>query len=369
MNKLINAYDPTLALENAVTPPSAWYTDEAFAKLENEAVFGQNWLVAGRIDQLQKEGDYLATEVGGEPIVIVRSDRLRAFYNVCRHHAAEIMAAGTGCAKTMQCPYHGWTYSLDGKLCGTPQFSGAEGFCKAENGLVPVRVATWEKWIFVCLEEEAPPLPEVLGNLQHELQPLGLDTLKFHSRVTYDLDCNWKVFVDNYLDGGYHVPVLHKGLSGALDYKEYRITTADRYCLQDCPTSSNDDDVSAVRTGERAYYYWHYPNLMINLYEGVMDTNLVIPLSPTRCRVYFDYFFGEDPKYTEEFKEKSVEVAHQVQLEDEGICASVQRGVASKAYETGRLSPEKEAGEHLFHRLLHQDLTRAAARDRGCDAI
>jgi len=364
MNELIDAYNSALPLQKAVTPPSAWYVDETFAKLENDAIFGQNWLVAGRVDQLQSEGDYIATEVAGEPIVIVKSDQIRAFYNVCRHHAALVMESGTGCAKVMQCPYHGWNYGLDGKLHSTPQFAGAEEFDKDASGLVPVRVAAWEKWLFVCLDENTVPLEEFLGSLYHQLKPFNLDKLKFYKRVSYDLDCNWKVFVDNYLDGGYHVPVLHKGLNSALEYKHYRITTEDRYCLQDCPTSNKQDDISTVRTGDKAHYYWQYPNLMINLYEGVMDTNIAIPLSSTRCRIYFDYYFDDDLKYTEVFKQKSVEVAHQVQIEDEDICVSVQRGLASNAYDTGRLSPEKEAGEHLFHRLLHQDLMTARSSRR-----
>ncbi len=362
---LIDAYDPALPLERAWTPPSAWYTDEGFAGREAEAVFGRNWVVAGRVDQLQKEGDYLATEIGGQPIVLVRSSNtVRAFYNVCRHHAAEVVGPGAGCARSLRCPYHGWTYSLDGQLLGTPQFGGAEDFRKEDNGLTPVRAAVWEKWIFVCLTENAGSLETFLGkNLYGALASFQLDGLKFHARVTYELDCNWKVFVDNYLDGGYHVPVLHQGLNAALDYKDYQVTVEDRHCLQDCPTSkaasSSFDGISEVRGGERASYFWQYPNFMINLYEGVMDTNIVIPLSPARCRVHFDYYFGEDPKYTEAFKERSVEVAHGVQMEDEAICHSVQRGLASRAFDRGRLSPEKEAGEHLFHRLLHRDLKPA----------
>ena len=105
-----------------------------------------------------------------------------------------------------------------------------------------------------------------------------------------------------------------------------------------------------------------YPNMMINLYDGLMDTNICVPLAADRCRVTFDFYFAEAPEYNEAFKEKSTAVAHQVQLEDEGICASVQAGLASKGYDTGRLSPEKEAGEHLFHRLLHHDLSLEQAR-------
>ena len=116
-----------------------------------------------------------------------------------------------------------------------------------------MRVAAWEKWLFVCLDKNADPLEEFLGSLYHQLKPFNLDNLKFHKRVTYELDCNWKVFVDNYLDGGYHVPVLHKGLNSALQYKHYRVTTKDRHCLQDCPTSKKQDDISTFETETDGY--------------------------------------------------------------------------------------------------------------------
>ena len=109
---------------------------------------------------------------------------------------------------------------------------------------------------------------------------LGIGSLQFFESRTYTLNCNWKVFVDNYLDGGYHVPYLHKGLNSVLDYAEYTIETGERFCLQSSPMSDSQEDaqVAATRTGDRAYYYWIYPNFMINLYQGVMDTNLVIPM-------------------------------------------------------------------------------------------
>ncbi|NQZ12893.1 MAG: aromatic ring-hydroxylating dioxygenase subunit alpha [Algicola sp.] len=352
----INQYDPTKSLAQACTPPSAWYTNKAFAEIEQEQVFSNNWLIAARVDQLQKSGDYVATEVAGQPIVLVHGEHIKAFYNVCRHHAAQVMETGLGCTKALTCPYHGWSYKLDGSLAATPLFEGVEDFDKSHNGLKPVRCEVWEHWVFVCLDDNTPSLESFLGDLYGQIAPLNGDNMQFHKRVSYDLNCNWKIYVDNYLDGGYHVPVLHKGLNSALNFRQYKVETRDRYCLQSCPTKANDNEFAKVRTGI-ANYYWQYPNLMINLYEGIMGIIIVEPVAVDRCRVIFDYYFDEDnPQNTKEFKDNSVEVANKIQDEDASVCHSVQRGLASKGYETGRLSVAKEAGEHLFHKLLHGDL-------------
>ncbi len=122
--------------------------------------------------------------------------------------------------------------------------------------------------------------------------------------------------------------------------------------------ASKDASVAQTRTGDRAYYYWLYPNFMINIYEGVMDTNLVLPLGPDKCLVLFDFFFADTSPEREQYNSESVEVSDRVQAEDVGICESVQRGLRSRAYVAGRLSVRRETGEHLFHRLLARDLRR-----------
>lgn len=345
---LLAGYDPARALDHAETPPSAWYFDAAFASRERRRVFGRTWQMVGRVEQLANAGDYVTASVAGEPVVVVRDGALRGFYNVCRHHAARVMD-GAGCARALHCPYHGWTYNLDGSLRSTPGFEGAATFDKLDHGLKPIRVDTWARWVFVCLDPDAPGLHDHVGSLHDRLVALELDRLEFHERVSYELDCNWKVYVDNYLDGGYHVPFLHKELDGALDTRRYRVETTERYCAQTCPTSDPD----SVRGGATAHYFWLYPNLMINVYGGLMDVNLVLPLSAERSIVHFDYYFSGQ---SDAFKRDSMAIAHRVQLEDAAICASVQQGLRSRSYDTGRLAPEKERGEHLFHRLLHASL-------------
>jgi choline monooxygenase len=190
------------------------------------------------------------------------------------------------------------------------------------------------------------------------LERLNLEQMKWFERRHYTLNCNWKVFIDNYLDGGYHVPHIHGGLNSMLDHNNYSIETGERFCLQSSPIVSNrgEGKTAEVRKGERAYYYWIYPNLMINIYHGVMDTNLVIPRGIDKTEVIFDYYFADVSTEARERNLASISVSEQIQCEDVSICESVQRGLNSRAYDSGRLSVRREAGEHLFHRLLYADL-------------
>jgi choline monooxygenase len=362
LDQILADHDAEAELASASTIPASWYTDARVAQLERQAVFGRGWQLAARLDQVQRPGQYVTTEIAGEPIVVVRGDDgvLRGFFNVCRHHAAAVMTAPAGQAPHLRCPYHGWTYALDGALKGVPEFVGVCNFDRAQQGLVPVQLATWEKFVFVSLDPDSArtvPLAEWLGDLVPRVAGLDLGGLHFAERRVFTLACNWKVFVDNYLDGGYHVPHLHKGLGSILDYNQYTIETRDRFCLQSSPidTSGGDAVTAAVRQGQ-ALYYWIYPNLMLNWYEGYLDTNLVVPLGPDRMQVTFDFYFNDVSPAAAERNRRSMDVSEQIQDEDHAICESVQKGLGSRAYQRGRLSVRREAGEHLFHRLLARDL-------------
>jgi choline monooxygenase len=358
--EILAIYNDAAPLAEAHTIPALWYVDAELEGLERTAVFGNNWQPVGRVDQVANPGDYFTVDLAGEPILVARgADRqLRAFYNVCRHHAAAVATSLCGHAQSFRCPYHGWNYGLDGSLKGMPEFAGVCNFDRATHGLVPVTVEIWEHFVFVNLALNPLPLRGNLGDLAERVAPLQLTKLHFHSRKEYTLNCNWKVYVDNYLDGGYHVPHLHKGLNSVLDYSRYTIENGKRYCLQSSPMVASEEDaqVSATRSGDRAWYYWLYPNFMINVYEGVMDTNFVLPLGTDRCRVVFDFFFADAGPEFDSYNTASVATSDKVQDEDVAICESVQRGLSSRAYGAGRLSVRREAGEHLFHRLLALDL-------------
>ncbi|MGB9431816.1 MAG: aromatic ring-hydroxylating dioxygenase subunit alpha, partial [Candidatus Acidiferrum sp.] len=277
---VLNLYNPADSLEKAFTIPAPWYFDTRIAQLERESVFAANWQVVGRLDQVRQPGQFFTIDVNQEPLLIVRSEdgKLRGFYNVCRHHAAAVEPQAAGCARQFRCPYHGWTYGNDGALKGMVEFEGVCNFERKDNGLVPVRVDTWENFALVNLDGKAAPLNEFLGKVPSIVSPLNFkDKLHYFDRRIYTLNCNWKVYVDNYLDGGYHVPHAHKGLSSVVEYTKYTIENFERSCLQSSPldaSSAADATIGATRQGH-AFYLWVYPNFMINAYSGVMDTNLV----------------------------------------------------------------------------------------------
>ncbi|MFZ0885556.1 MAG: aromatic ring-hydroxylating dioxygenase subunit alpha [Candidatus Acidiferrales bacterium] len=361
LKEILASYNAAAALPDAHTIPASWYTDARIAQLELQNVFSRAWQVVGRTGQVAKPGQYVTASVAGEPVVAVRGSdgKLRAFYNVCRHHAMTVMTDPCGHAQHLRCPYHGWTYNLEGELRGMTEFEGVCNFDRAQNGLVPIRVDTWENFVFVNLDEHAGSLQEFLGALMGLAKPLGFGGLQFVERRSYTLSCNWKVYVDNFLDGGYHVPHMHKGLNSVLDYTNYTIENVDRCCVQSSPVSvdkSSEASAAATRKGDRAYYFWQYPNFMLNWYEGYLDTNLVLPLGVDRCEVIFDFYFGDTSESQMPYIRESMGVSERVQQEDIVICDGVQRGLSSRAYQAGRLSVRREAGEHLFHRLLAADL-------------
>jgi choline monooxygenase len=350
----LRLFDSSLPLEQAHTIPSLWYFDPEIYQAERSRVFGATWQLAGRTDQLSEPGSYCTADLAGEPILLVRDGEgvLRAFHNVCRHRAALLLSEPQGKASRLRCRYHGWTYDLTGRLRGTPEFEGVADFCKDDNGLVPLAVDSWGPMVFVH-PQPAQTLAEFLAPLPEKTARLGLEKLQFVQRREYELACNWKVFVDNYQDGGYHVNTVHPALAGALDYTHYRTEIAGNTSVQISPLRPSDDPaVSKVRSGDRAEYWWVFPNLMINLYSGVMDTNVVLPLGPERCRVIFDFYFPRTEGQDGTFVEESIAMSHQVQLEDMGICEEVQRGLRSRSFDTGRFSVRREAGGYHFHRLL-----------------
>ncbi len=366
LREVLASYDDSAPLAEAYTIPASWYTDARVAEHENQNVFARAWQAVARADQLESPGQYVTAAVAGEPMVVVRGAdaKLRAFYNVCRHHAMIVMNEPCGRVPHLRCPYHGWTYSLEGELRGVTDFDGVCHFDRAQNGLVEARLDTWENFVFVNLDPHAQPLQAFLGALAERARPLGFSKLKFVERRTYTLECNWKVYVDNFLDGGYHVPHMHKGLNSVLDYVNYTIENVDRCCVQSSPVAvdtNSEASAAATRKGERAFYFWQYPNFMLNWYEGYLDTNLVIPLAVNRCEVIFDFYFGNREPSQMPYINESIGVSERVQQEDIVICEGVQRGLGSRAYHAGRLALRREAGEHLFHRLLATDLKSSLA--------
>jgi choline monooxygenase len=360
LREKLAAFNDTLPLERARTIPSLWYFDADIAQAERDSVFGDTWQMVGRADQVAEPGSFLTADVAGEPVLVVRDDQgtLRAFHNVCRHKAAQVINLPEGKVTKLRCRYHGWTYDLAGRLRGTPEFDGVEDFARDRSGLVPMKVDVWGPLVFVHQGEPKQTLAEFLHPLPERTVHAGLERLHFAGRRVYEVACNWKVFVDNYQDGGYHVNTVHPGLAGALDYAEYRTENHGQCGVQISPIKQAKDAViGKVRAGDFAYYWWIFPNLMINIYQGLMDTNLVLPLGPDHCRVYFDFYFENvEGAAAQQFIADSIAVAHQVQLEDQQVCEEVQHGLKSRSYDVGRFSFKRESGCYHFHQLLARKL-------------
>lgn len=337
-------------LARAETIPSAWYCDPDFAAADREWIFGRMWQGIGYAAQVAQPGQYCIENIAGEPVIVVRGKdgALRAFYNVCRHRGGPL-ALADGCAAALQCKYHGWTYLLDGSLRGVPAMDRTELFDRKDFGLVPLRVETWQGLVFVNLDSAAPPLATRVAGIAERIAPLRLGDLRFARQVDYTVRCNWKVYVDNYLEG-YHVPYVHPELARLYDYRRYVTTVHPWYSLQHSPLTG--DNLYSREGGGEAFYYCLFPNFMLNILPGRLQTNLVLPDGAERCRVVFRYFYDD----VADAKRVADDLAYSdaVQQEDIAICERVQQGLGSRAYDRGRFSVTYEAGVHHFQELVRQ---------------
>ncbi|KAI3443396.1 hypothetical protein Pfo_000061 [Paulownia fortunei] len=367
VGRLIQEFNPEIPIEEAFTPPSSWYTDPDLYSLELNQVFYRGWHPVGYTEQIKEPRDFFTGRLGSIEYVVCRDEKgtLYAFHNVCRHHAS-LLASGTGKKSCFVCPYHGWTYGLDGALVKATRITGIKNFKVNEMGLVPLKIAIWGPFVLInfegVMQKEGLGTEAVgnewLGSAADILGANGVDTsLDYVCRRVYTLECNWKVFCDNYLDGGYHVPYAHKGLASGLQLDSYSTKMYEKVSIQSCGGNTKDCEEEFDRLGSKALYAFVYPNFMINRYGPWMDTNLVLPLGPRKCQVIFDYFLDASLRDNSAFIEKSLEDSERVQEEDITLCKAVQQGLESPAYHIGRYSPTVEMAMHHFHCLLHENLS------------
>lgn len=345
------------------TLPADVYLDPALLERENQSLFGRTWQIVGRRDQVANPGDYFTVELTGEPLLIVRGNDsvLRGFYNVCRHRAGP-PAEGCGSRKAFRCGYHGWTYSLDGRLLNAPEMDGTASFDYSQFGLQPVPIGEWEAWVFVNLDVEAEPLVAGLRELPVQATKYGLEKLKLAERREYVMECNWKVYIDNYLEG-YHLPSVHPSLNRELDYGQYLTETFELHSRQASPIRGpeNEKDVqrrySQASGDAKAEYFWIFPNWMLNCYPDNVSLNIVLPLATERCVAIFEWYFPESMLGTGE-PATTVRFSDEIQMEDGHICEVVHRNLRSRSYTRGRFSAKQEKGVHQFHRLYAEWLER-----------
>ena len=364
-------------IECAQTLASRFYTDPAVLDVEKARIFRRAWQLVGTLSQSCGEANglkrtisdpetFFTADVVGEPIIVVRDKQgiLRAFSNVCRHRAGPI-ALGSGCKNVLCCAYHGWTYTLDGRLIGTPDVEGVEFFDRSTMGMFPLRVETWGQFIFVNFDPNAVPLAEYLGKIPEQARGFQFEGLQIAERRDYVIDCNWKVYVDNYLEG-YHIPIAHPGLMREIDYAQYRIDTYRYHSQQFAPIRAAKQEGAGERfyapgSGlQEAFYFWIFPNLMLNIYPDNIQTNLIVPLSHEKTLTIFEWFFHDvTSEKSRERVQRAIAFSDEVQQEDIGLCENVQRGLRSSTYDRGRYSAKRENGVHHFHMLLGEFLGQA----------
>lgn len=343
-------------ISRAWTLPAHLYYDPATFSAEKDRIFSRTWQVVGHRGQAANTGDYFTTDLAGEPLLIVRGAdaKLRGFYNVCRHRAGP-PAEGCGSRKLFRCGYHGWTYDLDGSLISATEIEGVEGFRPEDFALAPVRTEEWFNLIFVNLDPDANPLRESLGELPRQAEKFNFEGMKLFERRTYDMKCNWKTYVDNYLEG-YHLPSVHPGLNRELDFNAYVVEPYARHVRQFSPIrGAQPGDATPRRYAEAPEglttdYFWIFPNWMLNCYPDNVSLNIVLPLEPERSLAIFEWYLPEKDHSSPAAK-ASVEFSDQIQIEDVGICEIVQKNLRSRSYSRGRFSVKQEKGVHAFHRM------------------
>lgn len=335
---------------DALALPAPLYCSAAQEGIDRDTVFARSWQLVAHAAQLTGAGDHVPSSIAGVPLVIVRGEdgALRALHNVCRHRAGPLVLCPGRAAKSLRCRYHGWNYALDGQLRSATEMHGASGFDVAQVHLPQARVALWQGLVFVCLDAATPPLEEVVAGMAQRMDERDFGSMRFHRRVSYDIACNWKTYVDNYLEG-YHLPHVHPGLNRLLDYRSYHIETAAWHSLQFSPLSADGPYAAG-----QAWYWFVWPNTMLNVLPGRLQTNQVLPIGAQRCRVDFDFYYDSDlaPEELSRLSTEDLAFSDEVQREDITICEQVQVGLASGSYLAGRLHPLRETALSHFHALL-----------------
>jgi phenylpropionate dioxygenase-like ring-hydroxylating dioxygenase large terminal subunit len=321
--------------------PWSWYSDPDVLRREQERIFRRAWQYVGHSGRVPEVGDRFSAWAGEIPVLVVRAEEgVRAFLNVCRHRGS-LLVDGEGNGKSVQCPYHAWTYDLDGSLRAAPRSDREPDFETEGLSLVPLRTSAWGPFLFGNPDEEAPPLVETLGALA-DLVPV--DSLVFHSRDDYELAANWKIACENYLEC-YHCPVAHKGFSAAYDVDpdEYRLERSSDHVLSQFAPSRGEGE---------AQFHFVWPNLKLNAYAGTPNLSIgpLLPAGPERSTGFLDYFFAPDadPGWVDEL----LEFDRQVGAEDRVLVERVQKGVRSGLIDEGRLLGESEQLVARFQELV-----------------
>jgi choline monooxygenase len=327
------------------TAPAAWYREPRYWAAERARIFAPSWQFIAHESMLAQTGAFVADTLAGWPVLVVRdeSGALRGFHNVCRHRAGPLVGSERGaCDGALVCRYHGWRYMLDGRLRSARDFGVAADFDPRDYALFPLRLARWRGLVFVAVEP-GPPLADLLAPLDRKLGDRDWSALGFALRRTHRLGCNWKTYVENYLEG-YHVPAMHPSLDAEIRAEDYRVLIEGRVALHEAPPR-----------GEGVYdgvWAWVWPNLAINIYRSGLMIERMTPVGHAQTRL--DYFYLTPDGATPEAA--TLDMSDQVTAEDKWIVERVQENLDAGVYDRGRLSPKHEGAVAAFQSWIGESL-------------
>ncbi len=377
----VEAILPPAAIEALMRPtaearglPSIAYTSREFLELEQALLFAPGWVFAGREAEIAEPGDIRPVSIAGQPLILLRdrAGAIRAFHNVCSHRNALLLREPVDGRPTITCPYHAWTYDLEGRLIRTPHIGGQDqhdcpGIDRDALGLRSARVETWAGLLFVNLTGDAPPLSEWLRPLTDRWQAYDFSRLRYGGGKTYELATNWKHAIENYLES-YHLPWVHKGLnsySRMADHYTF-FAGADAAGQGTSVYAPGVDDGHSLPVqnlpaaqSARAEYPVLYPNLMTGLQSDHFYVIDVTPLGPGRTRERFDIFFFGDEAMTSELRavrQGTIDRWDSVFVEDIDVVERLQQGHASAAATGGRFAPAQDGAVHQFQKRIVEQM-------------
>lgn len=355
----MESFDIHPDITEASTLPARVYSDPEVFEACRKRIFARSWQLIGDADAVKAPGHAepvtMLEGLHGEPLLLTRDerDRLHCLSNVCTHRGNLVCERG-GAHRSLVCRYHGRRFSLDGKFRSMPEFEDTRGFPTQRDDLTAVPMGRWGPFIFASLDP-AHSFDDLVGPMRERLSWLNLDGLAHEQARSKDylVRANWALYCDNYLEG-FHIPYVHASLAKVLDYGAYRTELHPWSVLQLGVAKWGEDafepSEGCVDTGERiaAYYYWLYPNTMMNVYPWGISVNIIRPLAVDLTKVSFLTYVWDRSRLD---RGAGADI-DRVEREDESIVEAVQRGVRSRLYDRGRYSPTREQGVHHFHRLL-----------------
>ena len=349
-------------------PQRYFVSPDIFAKEQSE-IFSKQWLLVGHQSQVPKPGDYLLTTIAGESVIVSKDQKsqVRGFYNVCRHRGTRLREDACGHASAIQCPYHAWTYALDGRLIGAPHMDDVQGFDKADYSLHRVNLGLWEGLIFVNLEKNPEPLEKWFAPLKEKFLPWNMPILQPAKRIEYDVRANWKLMFENYSEC-YHCPGVHPQLQKVSPYDSAENDLREGPFLggfmkinrgKSLTMSGNACAafVGEIENLQQVFYYSIFPNMLLSLHPEYVMVHQLWPQSPERTLIVCDWLFHPDAFARKDFKpEDAIEFWDMTNKQDWHVCELSQQGIASRAYEPGPYSSRESilaAWDRYYLSVMH----------------